>query len=112
LILKNDEVTQMEHGQEHITVVDENGNEQLCEILFTFDNDEFGKSYVLYYPVGADEDEDGEIEIHASSFVPTEESDSTVGNGELQPIETEEEWDMIEEMLNTFLDEEEENEEL
>jgi len=90
----------MEHGDNKITVIDENGNEQLCEILFTFESEEFGKSYVLYYPIG-EEDEDGEVEIHASSFIPGEDS------GELMPIETEEEWDLIEEMLETFLDEEE-----
>jgi uncharacterized protein YrzB (UPF0473 family) len=94
----------MDHGENNITVVDENGNEQLCEVLFTFDSDEFGKSYVLYYPVGADESEDEEIEIHASSFVPTEDNK----DGELMPIETDEEWDMIEEMLETFLAEQDE----
>jgi uncharacterized protein YrzB (UPF0473 family) len=90
----------MEHGENNITVVDENGNEQLCEILFTFDSDKFNKSYVLYYPISDNDDE--EIEIHASSFTPSENNE----DGELSPIETEEEWDMIEEMLNTFLDEE------
>ena len=45
----------MNHGENNITVVDEEGNEQLCEVLFTFDSEEFGKSYVLYYPIGADE---------------------------------------------------------
>ena len=29
----------------------------------------------------------------------------------LMPVETDEEWDLIEEMLNTFLDEQEEDEE-
>jgi uncharacterized protein YrzB (UPF0473 family) len=90
----------MEHGENNITVVDENGNEQLCEILFTFDSDKFNKSYVLYYPISEDDEE--EIEIHASSFTPSENNE----DGELSPIETDEEWDMIEEMLNTFLDEE------
>ena len=33
----------MDHGQENITVVDENGNEQLCNVLFTFESEEFGK---------------------------------------------------------------------
>ncbi|HLU23070.1 DUF1292 domain-containing protein [Lederbergia graminis] len=94
----------MENGEKHITVVDENGNEELYEILFTFDSEEFNKSYVLYYPVGADEDENEEIEIHASAYVQNEDG----AEGNLQPIETDEEWDMIEEMLNTFLDEEEE----
>lgn len=90
----------MENIENNITVVDENGNEQLCEILFTFDSEKFNKSYVLYYPISDNEDE--EIEIHASSFVPSENNE----DGELSPIETDEEWDMVEEMLNTFLDEE------
>ncbi|WP_391202060.1 DUF1292 domain-containing protein [Psychrobacillus sp. L4] len=97
----------MDHGQENITVVDENGNEQLCNVLFTFESEEFGKSYVLYYPIGAEEDENEEIEIHASSFSPNENGE----DGELLPIETDPEWEMIEEMLNTFLDEEEDEEE-
>lgn len=96
----------MNHDEKHITVVDEEGNEQLCEVLFTFDSDEFGKSYVLYYPVGADEDDEEDIEIHASAFIPKEDGE----DGELMPIETDEEWDMIEEVLNTFLDEEEDGE--
>ncbi|NER41145.1 DUF1292 domain-containing protein [Bacillus megaterium NBRC 15308 = ATCC 14581] len=85
-----------------ITIVDENGNEQLCEILFTFDSDQYNKSYVIYYPIGADQDDEEEIEIHASALTPSEDGQ----DGELQPIETEEEWDMVEEMVNTFLDEE------
>jgi uncharacterized protein YrzB (UPF0473 family) len=94
----------LEHGEKQITVIDENGNEQLCEVLFTFESEEFNKSYVLYYPLGADEDDSEEVEIHASSFNPNADGE----DGELEPIETEEEWDLIEEMLNTFLDEEEE----
>ncbi|MCY8817590.1 DUF1292 domain-containing protein, partial [Bacillus atrophaeus] len=45
-----------------------------------------------------------EIEIHASSFTPNADGE----DGELTPIETDEEWDMIEETLNTFLAEEDE----
>ena len=87
--------------QNHITIVDENGNEQLCEILHTFESEEFGKSYVLYSLVGAEEDEDGAVEIFASSFTPAENGE----DGELQPIETEEEWDYIESVLNQIEDE-------
>ncbi len=92
----------MEHGEKQITVVDEQGNEILCEVLFTFESEEFGKSYVLYYPVSDDNEDEEDIEIHASSYSPSEDGE----DGELQPIETEEEWDLVEEMLNTFLDEE------
>ncbi|MDQ0269553.1 DUF1292 domain-containing protein [Cytobacillus purgationiresistens] len=94
----------MDHGENNITVVDEDGNEQLCEVLFTFDSEQFGKSYVLYYPMGADENDAEDIEIHASAFVPSEDN----VDGELQPIESDEEWDLIEEMLNTFLEENDE----
>lgn len=96
----------MNHGENNITVVDEEGNEQLCEVLFTFDSDEFEKSYVLYYPIGSDENEEDEIEIHASSFTPNENNE----DGDLTPVETDEEWDLIEEMLNTFLAEQEDEE--
>lgn len=96
----------MNHGENNITVVDEQGNEILCEVLFTFDSAEFGKSYVLYYPIGSDDNDDEDIEIHASAFVPSEDNE----DGELMPIETDEEWDLIEEMLNTFLEEQEEEE--
>ncbi len=91
----------MEQEQRHITIVDESGNEQLCEVIHTFDSEEFGKSYVLYSLVGAEEDDEGQIEIFASSFVPSENGE----DGELEPIETEAEWDLIEDVLNALEDE-------
>ena len=94
-----------EHQHEVITLVDENGNETLFEILLTIDGrEEFGKNYVLLVPAGAEEDELGEIEIQAYSF--TENADGT--EGDLQPIpeDSDAEWDMIEEVFNSFLDEE------
>ncbi|MEK4230089.1 DUF1292 domain-containing protein [Solibacillus sp. FSL H8-0538] len=93
--------------QKHITIVDENGNEQLCEILHTVDSEEFGKSYVLYSLVGAEEDEDGAVEIFASSYTPAENGE----DGELEPIQTEAEWDFIESVLNAIEDELGEDEE-
>lgn len=52
------------HDHEVITLVDEQGNETLFEILLTIDGrEEFGKNYVLLVPAGAEEDADGEIEI-------------------------------------------------
>ncbi|MGY3777484.1 DUF1292 domain-containing protein [Isobaculum melis] len=90
------------HDHEHITVVDENGNEELYEILFTFDSDDYGKSYVIVYPAGIGEGE--EVELQAFSYVESEEG----MQGALNPIESNQEWDMVEEVLNTFLADEEE----
>lgn len=87
-----------------LTYIDENGNEVLCEILFTFDSDEFGKSYVVFYPM-SDSDED-EIEVMAASYT-TENGEV----GELQEVETDEEWDLIQDVLNQFESDVEESEE-
>lgn len=94
-------VQEHEHEERHITIVDEDGNEQLCEVIHTFDSEEFGKSYVLYSLVGAEEDEEGQVEIFASSFTPSDNGE----DGELQPIETDAEWDLIEDVLNALEDE-------
>jgi len=88
---------------EHITLVDEEGNETLYEILLTIDGqEEFGRNYVLLYPAGADEEE--EVELQAYAYVENEEGTE----GDLEQIETDKEWDMIEEVFNTFMAEEEE----
>jgi uncharacterized protein YrzB (UPF0473 family) len=84
--------------ENRLTFIDEDGNEILCEILFTFESKEFNKHYVLFYPVGGDEED---IEVMAASYVPTED-----GEGELHAIETEEEWAMIENVLDQFDEEE------
>ena len=83
---------------ETITIIDEDGTEVLYEIVLTFKSDETNKSYVVYKLPGEDNDE-----VFASVY---EEGNSDGGN--LFPIESDKEWDIIEEVLNTFLDEEEE----
>ena len=79
-----------------ITLVDDEGNETLFNILFTFDSEDFGHSYILLYP--ADAAADDEVDIQAYIFNP-EDGD----NGELQLIESDDEWDMVEQVLNTYL---------
>ncbi|CAM4139125.1 hypothetical protein BAMA_21740 [Bacillus manliponensis] len=92
----------MEENQ--ITIVDEKGNEHLCEVIFTFDAEEFGKkSYVVFSPIG-EVDEDGDAIYDAMAF---EQNDEESG-GTLLPIESEEEWAMIQETFNTFADEQDE----
>ena len=75
-------------------VTDEDGNEKRMIILFTFNSDDYGKSYVVFQDP---ENETGEI--YASAYN---------DDGELLPIETDEEWDMVEEVINTFASDEEE----
>ncbi|MBU1020931.1 MAG: DUF1292 domain-containing protein [Firmicutes bacterium] len=89
------------------TVIDEDGTEVEYEVVLTFKSEEFAKSYVVYKLPG-DENE----EVFAAIF----DEDNTDG-GNLIQVETEAEWDMLDEVLNAFLedsddaDDEEESEE-
>ncbi|MFC6322950.1 DUF1292 domain-containing protein [Companilactobacillus baiquanensis] len=91
---------------DEVILSDDQGNEDVYKILFTFDSEDYGKSYVFLYPKNA-EDSD-EIEVQAFSFTPDENGD--VDAGELNPIEDEEEWDMVQEVLNTFTEDDEQGE--
>lgn len=77
-------------------VTDESGNEIEMEIIFTFQPDNSSKKYVLYTDPRM---EDGSV---MASLYDEE--------GHLSPVETEEEWDMIEEVFNAFVEDEEDEE--
>lgn len=76
-------------NEEKIIIIDENGQEIEMEVLFTFDSDQTEKQYVLYFDPS---DEDGQV------FVSTYTAD-----GELNAIDDEKEWDMINEVFETFM---------
>ncbi|MDV2685947.1 DUF1292 domain-containing protein [Alkalihalophilus sp. As8PL] len=93
--------------KERIVIPDENGDEHLFDELFKFTVDETGKSYILVTPVGENEDDsdEEEVEVFAFRYEDREDVDNDIA---LYPVETDEEWEMVEEMLNTFSGEEEE----
>jgi len=84
-----------------LTMIDENGNEVICEILFTYHSDEFNKDYVVFFAKGAEDSADETVEVSAACYNPTDEN-----GGNLLPIETDEEWDMIEELLTEYEEDE------
>ncbi len=87
--------------KERIIIPDENGEEHLFEVLFTFDVDANQQSYLAVVPV--DQKDDEEVEVFAFRYEDKENEDDLA----LFQIETEEEWEIVEEMLNTLMDEEE-----
>ncbi|WP_077621412.1 DUF1292 domain-containing protein [Sediminibacillus massiliensis] len=87
--------------KERIIIPDENGEEHLFEVLFTFDVDQTGHSYIAVVP--ADQKDEEEVEVFAFRY---EEKTNDEDDLSLFQIESEEEWGMVEEMLNTFTDEE------
>lgn len=72
-----------------LVVIDENGNEKVMEILFTFDNEQKNCSYVIYHDPN---DEEGTV--YASIY--DEE-------GHLFEVEDESEWEMINEVFEAFV---------
>lgn len=78
-----------------IQVVDEQGNEIEFEVLFTFDNEDNGKKYVLYYDPSQEE-----TNVFASIYDE---------DGKLFEIEDPKEWEMIEEVFQSFIADQEES---
>ena len=79
-----------------IIIEDNDGNELEFDVLFTFDSEDTGKKYVLYYDAN-----DEDAQVYSSIYD---------DDGNLYPIETPDEWDMIEEVFNSFMAEDEEDE--
>ena len=77
-------------------VTDENGKQKEMEILFTFDNADQTRKYVVFQDPDTDEEN-----VYASAYD---------DDGNLIPVETEEEWQMIEEVIGAFQDDEEASE--
>ncbi len=80
------------------TVVNDQGQEIVCYVLFTFESDETHKNYVVYTDNSVDAS--GKIQVFASIYDP-EEKDGTT----LLPIETEKEWKIIETILSSLQEE-------
>jgi len=83
--------------ENQITLINEDGTEELAEILFTHQSD--SKNYVIFEFLESKE-------ISAAIYIEKEN-----GEGELQDIETDEEWEMLNELLDNYFDELEEDEE-
>ena len=69
-------------------VINDEGKEVECEVLFTFESDETKKNYIVYTDNTLDEE--GNTKVYASIYNPDE--DET----KLLPIETDKEWKIIE----------------
>ena len=77
-------------------IFNDRGEKLTCNALFTFESDETGKNYIVYTDNTLDEN--GNKKVYASTFDPLE------ANPVLGPIETEKEWNIIEDILNKLQD--------
>ena len=81
----------MEREKMTFTVINDEGKEVECEVLFTFESEETGKKYIVY--TDNTFDEDGNTKVFASIY------DPDLDESKLLPIETEKEWKIIEVIL-------------
>lgn len=98
--IKENEIMNNTEQDNIFTIINDEGVEIKCEILFTYENDETGVNYMAY--TDNTTDEEGNTKVYASIFDPNEE------NPILLPIETEEEWQLINSILESLTDSNEE----
>ena len=77
-----------------IKLVNAAWEEKEFDPLFTFDSDETKKSYIVY--TDHEKDSDGKEKVYASIY------DSTGKDNNLYPIETEKEWNLIFNVLESI----------
>ena len=78
-------------------VINDEGKEIECEVLFTFESDETKKNYIVYTDNTIDDE--GNTKVYASIYNPDQ--DET----KLLPIETDKEWKIIETILEDLQNE-------
>ncbi|WP_044642277.1 DUF1292 domain-containing protein [Risungbinella massiliensis] len=83
-----------------IYIPDEEGNDHAFEVLFYFEDPNSGQSYVFLLPEEGSDTEEDEV----LAFRYKEEGDQI----QLEDVETEAEWDMLDEVFNTLVQEDEE----
>ena len=79
------------------SMLDENGNEIVYDVLFTFESEETHKNYIVY--TDNTRDETGNIEVYASIYDPND------PHSKLEAIKTDKEWKVIETILETLQEE-------
>lgn len=84
-------------GKNSFTITNDKGETVTCDVLFTFDSEETGKSYIAY--TDNTKDENGNVQVYASTYDPKE------ANPRLNPIETDKEWKVVETILSTLQEE-------
>ena len=99
----SEENTEFNKEEELLTLYDEDGSEVLYRKMLEFYHPDFDKNYVILAEEGNFSDEEEDIELIPMINVPDEDGDG----GKFLPVETDDEWDMIEEVFNTFMAEEE-----
>ena len=97
---------ELNEERERLIIPDEDGEEHLFETLFKFDVDELNASYICLVPV--EQVDTDEAEVYAFRYEETA-TDSGESDINLFPIESDEEWEIVEEMFATLVENEDDD---
>ena len=87
----------MNETKNTIKITNDKGEQVICDILFTFDNEETKKSYIVY--TDNTKDENDRVRVYASIYDPKN------LKSKLEDIKTEKEWKVIDTILQTLQEE-------
>jgi len=76
-----------------IVFVDDEGKETVCEIIFTYHSDDLNKDYIVFRDTVTGE-------VSAGAYI-----ENAEGEGDIFPIESDAEWEMLEELLEEYAEE-------
>ena len=79
------------------TMINQNGEEKVFDVLFTYESEETNKNYIVY--TDQSKDDAGNIQVYASTYDPNDPTSP------LGAVETEKEWKVIETILETLQEE-------
>ena len=88
--------------EKYINILNEEGNEELCQILFSVVSEEYKKTFVVFSRVADiersySEEGDDRIEVGAALFKEDEN-----GDGELFQITDDEDWEIVSQAIQEF----------
>lgn len=84
----------MEESKNSFIIENDKGEKIECNILFTFDSKKTNKNYIVY--TDNTKDNAGNIKVYASIYDPSGNDKSLI------PIENEEEWKVVEDLLSSL----------
>ncbi|MDR3241079.1 MAG: DUF1292 domain-containing protein [Lactobacillaceae bacterium] len=99
----------MENENQVFTLIDDDLEYEFKELFRFVEDTNFNKTYIVLYNDDVTDEEDDDMDMEVQAYVYDESLIVDEPEDALVPIETDEEWEMVAEMINTFFEDPEIN---
>jgi len=99
----------MENENQVFTLIDDDLEYEFKELFRFVEDTKFNKTYIVLYNDDVTDEEDDDMDMEVQAYVYDESLIVDEPEDALVPIETDEEWEMVAEMINTFFEDPEIN---